>query len=197
MELEHLKETWAALDNRLKRNKEISERIILEMMKSRVGKKMNWIVAWEMFSVVVLILLVPLNIYLYDLLGGKSPTWDALILFGVAICFLYPFWGVYKIQGLMKFDLAKSVSNNTLCMNRYNIRLKRERRVVTYFLLPVLVILSTIQYAIVKATLPLWIFGTCVFILAVLICYWSYKKYTRDIDSILRSLDEIDELKEE
>jgi len=60
-----------------------------------------------------------------------------------------------------------------------------------------LVILSTIQYAIVKATLPLWIFGTCIFILAVLVCFWSYKKTNKDICSILRSLDEIDELKEE
>jgi len=195
MELENLKEAWTALDNRLKRNEELNESIILEMMKSKAGKIVNRFIALEMFSVTVLILMVPFCIYCLNM--RKFPVWNVFMLFMAAVCFIYPFWGVYKLHGLMKFNLTKSVGNNILCMNRYNIQLEREKKVFWYFFLPVLIIFGVLIYAAAKATLPLWTFLICVFSLGGLVSYWSYKKYDKSIESVLNSLEEIRELKEE
>ena len=197
MELDELKEAWTALDVRLKKNEELKESIILEMMQSKAVKKVNWFIALEKFSVALLILLIPFIIYSFDKFGGRYPFWDALTLFSAAVCFVYPFWGVYKLHGLMKFDLTKNVGNNILCMNRYSIQLIREKKILTYFVGPVFLIAGVLTYASLKATLPLWTFLICIFCLGGLASYWSYKKYHKNIESIIRSLEEIRELKEE
>ena len=197
MELNELKEAWTALDNRLKRNEALKESIILEMMKSKAGKLVNRFMIWEIISVVVLTLMIPLIIFQLDRFGGKNWAIGTTLLFILVGCFVYPFWGVFKIHGLMKFDISKHVSNNIYCVNRYRIQLNREKKVFYYFVGPVLVILGVSSYATAKATLPLWAFLFCMFIVGGLVCYWSYKWSNKSIDSIIRSLDEIKELKEE
>jgi len=197
MELEELKAAWAALDNRLKHNEELKESIILEMVQSKAVKKVNRFIAWEMFSVAVLLFMVPFCIFIFNIRGGKYLVLDLYILFAAAIGFVYTFWGTYKLQGLMKFDLTKNIGNNILCMNRYNIQLKRESKLLFYFITPVLMILGVLVYAKTKATLPLWTFLICGFSVAILFSYWSYKMYNKSINSILKSLEEIRELKEE
>ena len=197
MELDDLKSTWAALDDRLKHNEKLNESIILEMTKSKAGKKVNRFIIWEMFQVIVILLMLPLCIYFFDSLGGKYWTRDVGLLFGAALCFIYTFWGVYKTQGLMKFNITKDVGNNILCINRYNIQLKHEKKIGNFFIMPVMVILVTLHYATIKASLPLWTTFICAFSVCGLIVYWSYKIYEKGIDSILKSLDEIRELKEE
>jgi len=197
MELDDLKEAWAALDNRLKKNEELNESIILEMMKSKAGKKVNWFIIYEMFSAALLLFLVPFCIYYFDLHKGKLPIRDTSMLFMAVVFFMGTFWTVYKLHGLMKFDITKNVGDNVLCMNRYNIQLKKEIKIIAYFLGPVFVIFGVWVYAAGKATLPLWTFLTCAFIFAVLFCYWFNKKYNRSIESVVKSLDEIRELREE
>ena len=198
MELENLKEAWVALDNRLKRNEKLNESIILEMMRSNAGKKVNRIIALEMISVAVLILLLPFIIYsLYRFGGGKLFLWDIFMKFMAVVCFLYPFWGVYKLHGLMKIDITKNIGNNILCLNKYNIQIKNERKFVYFFLVPVIAISGVCIYTAAKATLPLWTFFTCAFCLAGLFSYWSYKKYNKSFESVIKSLEEIRELREE
>jgi hypothetical protein len=97
----------------------------------------------------------------------------------------------------MKFNITKDVGNNILCINRYNIQLKHEKKIGNFFIMPVMVILVTLHYATIKASLPLWATFICAFIVCGLIVYWSYKIYEKGIDSILKSLEEIRELKEE
>jgi hypothetical protein len=197
MELDELKEAWTALDNRLKRNEELKEGIILEIVKTKAGKSVNRFIFWEMFSVVVLILCIPLCIFEFNINGGRNWAVDIALLFAVAVCFVYPFWGIFKTHGLMKFDLLKDVGNNLFCMNRYRIQLNREKKVLYYFIGPVFVVLGLFSYAVANAKFQWWTLLICVFIVAGLVCYWSYKYYNKNIDSILKSLDEIRELKEE
>ena len=195
MELDELKAAWTALDNRLKRNEELNESIIMEMIQVRAGKKVNWFIALEMINVIAVFLTLPLIVYLFDRQGGKYPVLDLFFLFMAVICLIYPCWGVYKLHGLMKFNISENIGKNIFCMNRYNIQLKREKRSFN-FVYPVIVIFGVYIYASRNATLPLWAFMICVLILGGFISYWSYKKYDKSIDSILRSLDEIRELKE-
>ena len=59
MEMHDLKKAWIALDNRLKRNEKLEESIILEMMRSKAGKTVNRFVAYEMFTVALVLFFVP------------------------------------------------------------------------------------------------------------------------------------------
>ena len=197
MELDNLKEAWASLDNRLKRNEALNESIILEMIRSKARKTVNTIIAGEMISVAILILLVPFAIFLLDRFGGNFWMWDSLTIFSAVTCFVYPFWGVYKLHGLMKFDVTKNIGNNILCINKYEILTKREKKFVIYFLIPVLAILVVYSYVSMKASLPLWSFMICGMSVCGLVTYWSYKKLDKGIKSILKNLDEIREVKEE
>jgi len=197
MELDDLKAAWTELDNRLKKNEELKESIILEMMKSKAGKTMNKFIVMEIISVIVLIMCIPLCIFGFERNGGRNWVADIALLFTAAIGFVYPFWGVFKTHGLMKFDLSKDVGNNILCLNRYRIQLNREKKVLYFFLGPVLIALGLLSYAVGNAKFHWWTLMICAFIAAGLGCYWSYKWYNKNIDSILKSLDEIRELKEE
>ena len=180
MELDDLKAAWTELDNRLKKNEELKESIILEMI-----------------NVVGLPLVIPLCIYIFDKFGGKFWSLDAYILFAIAVCFFGIFWTVYKLHGLMKIDLLKNVGNNIYFVNKYNIQRKREKKITDCFVGPVFAILFAFLLVDIKATFSMWILGICVFASCGLFTYWLNKKQNKNIDSILKSLDEIRELKEE
>ena len=199
MELDELKEVWAALDAKLKKNVELEESIILEMMKSKAGKLVNRFITWEIISVIVLLLFLPVCFFWFGLFGGRNMASDILLFYGVALCFTYPIWGILKIHGLMKFDFLKDIGNNISCINRYNIQIKREKKISSIFIWPVMVILILLHVISMRATMPLWMWFFTIFLLVIvtLFNFWWYKKFNKDISSILRSLDEIRELKEE
>ena len=197
MELDELKAAWAALDAKLKKNVQLEESIIREMIKSKTGKLVNRFIVREIISVVVLLLVLPFCVFWQDRHRSAILSYDIFFYFVIVVCSIYPVWGVYKIHGLMKFDFLKDIGNNIFYINRYNIQIKREFKFVWCLLIPVFVILGVLTYAAMNVTYSLWFFMTCMFIIGILITYWTYRKYNKDITSILRSLDEIKELKEE
>ena len=195
MELENLKEAWAALDNRLKKNEELNESIILEMMKSKAGKLVDRFVALEIINVVLMLLILPLCIFWLDRFKGIT---NIYLIFTAVMCCVASFWGVFKIHGLMKFDISKDVSNNIYYVNRYNNQINSyEKKFYWCFLVPAIVIFLILSFASRKVALPHWVLLICALIGGILFSYWSYKRYNKNIDSILKSLDEIRELKEE
>ena len=197
MELDELKEAWTALDNRLKRNEELKESIILEMIKSKAGKLVNRFITFEIISVFVVFIILPVLVYWLNRNMGKILVGDICVFLAVVTCIVYPFWGIYKIHGLMKFDILKNVGNNIYQINKYNIQIKREYKFVYSFLAPTLFILVILMYASAKTMLYHWATLFCAFIGTTLYSYWNYKKINKNIASILKSLDEIKELKEE
>jgi O-antigen/teichoic acid export membrane protein len=195
MELNELKEVWTALDNRLKRNEELKESIILEMMKSKAGKLVNRFITIEIFSAIFSLLAIPFCMFLNDRYGGSNWAQDTIVISGMPILFLNSFWCIYKIYGLMKFDLSKNVRHNVRYINRYNIQIKREK-IASCIIAPVIGIVAILGYASMKVTLSHWALLICALIAATLYCYWLFRKYEKNIASILVSLDEIRELKE-
>jgi len=199
MNLDELKEAWTALDNKLRKNEELKEMIILEMIKKKAGRIVNRFIVWEIISVVVLLFVLPFCVYWLDRNGGKYLIGDILLCYSLAICIIYPIWGIFKIHGLMKFDFLKDIGSNIFCINRYNIQIKCENKIFWVFIWPVIMILIILHFSFMTKTLPLWMlfFMISWVVMGTLLSYWTYKKYNKDITSILRSLDEIKELKEE
>ena len=195
MELDELKEAWTALDNRLKRNEELKESIILEMMRSKAGKLVDRFVTLEVITVVVMLLILPFCVFQLDRFKGIT---NIYIIFTAIMCFVCAFWGVFKIHGLMKFDISKDVSNNIYYVNRYNRQINHyEKKFFWCFLLPAIVVFLTLSFASMKVTLNRWVLMICALLAGILFSFWSYKRYNKNIETILKSLEEIRELKEE
>ena len=198
MEPNELKEAWTALENRLKKTEELNESIILEMIRTKANKSISRLTNWEIFGAVIVLLCIPFIIFMLYFFRGRFPMWDIYMLFSGIICLALLIWQLYKVYGLMKVNLSESIRDNTYCINQYNIQMKREKVIISYVVGPVFAILGVLMCASMKATLPLWIFLACMIILATLANFWQYKRfYGKNINSILKSLDELKELKEE
>ena len=198
MELEELKEAWTALDNRLKRNEELKESIILEMMQSKADKSLNKILGWNVFNGLGLLLVIPFLVFVFNRFGGKVLFWDIFIIYCVLVCSISFFWNLYKIRGLMKINITTDVTNSIHLVNRYHIWAKRERFITQFIIGNIFLIIMILMFIEVKANFQQWVMLVCVVAFVTLYEYWEWKKlYKKHIESILKSLDEIRELKEE
>jgi len=194
MELENLKEAWAALDNRLKRNEKLKESIILDMMRSKTRKLLNKVITLEIIYVVVAFLVM--SFCIFQIYRTYELAANIFLFFVVAVCFFHFFWGGFKIHGLMKINLSNNIGRNFYYMNRYTIQIKRERKIYTYYVLIPLTIMVIVSLSVIERYVW-WLF----FIVSLPVAYWSNLLYTlphhKNVGLIFKSLDEIRELKEE
>lgn len=198
MEIEALKNRWITLDNHLKENKSLNERIIKEMIDKKANKSISRLLFWDIFSIVGLLALVPFIVYVFSLYGGQKMFWDITLYSAASFCIIGVVWYFIKIHGLMKVDMNQSVSKNIYYINRYTIQIQREKIAMTYFVGIPLAILITLTYLEAKAPLPLWMIMICALVLGALVTYWSYKRiYKKNIDAIQNSLEEMRGLEEE
>ena len=197
MELEEMKNTWNLLNRRLDEDKLLKESLIREMIQRKPDKVVNKLINYDIFSVVTLLLLIPLMVYCYFRFGGKFVTWDIYIIYGILICLSGIAWYAFKIQTMMKVDLSKQINENIYHINRYNICVRREKLFANFVFGPVFVFLAICMFIEMKARFDLWVFLICMVALASLTTYWTYKRiYDKNITSILRSFNEIKELEE-
>ena len=200
MELDELKNTWMVLDGQLKKNEMLNKRIIQEMLYKKSNKSLSRLINSDFWGIPILLLIIPLCIWEYNYPFFKN-TLSPKILFIVCIvtCIIGTILACYKIlKYLMKIDFTQSVKNNMHYVNKYAIMIKYEKIISYLVLIPVFSLLSILSYYELKVTISLWIFLTVALILAVIATYWSYKKiYDSNIQSIKKSLEELEELKEE
>ncbi len=196
MELEELKKAWAALDDRLKKSESLKETVISEMIQSKAGKSINRLMNLEVLNIVVILIIIPFIVFSLERRGGKFPVWDVLMIFCAVLCLIIFIWELYKIHGLMKIDFSKDIRDTIYYVNQYNVKIQREY-ISVYIIGPVLGILGILTYAEAKATISLWVFLTCILILAAFMIYYSRKSFDKKIKSIMKSLNELKELREE
>jgi hypothetical protein len=199
MDLDELKNTWTILDERLKKNEMLNKQIIQEMLYKKSNKSLNWLIGFDLFSIIIILLVIPLLVWLYN-----SPPFNRLLFpkitfaFSIAICILGVIWYFYKLKYLMNIDFPKIIRDNIHYMNKYSIMIKQEKIINYICLIPVIYVLVILSYYELKATFSLWVFLFTGLIVATMISYWSYKKiYDSNIQSIKKSLEELKELKEE
>ena len=195
MELDDLKEAWTALDNRLSRNEELKESIILEMIQGKVEKLIKKWLRSSIFGTSVLFLIIPFIVYSLERFGG-SIWFNAICYWSILFCIISFIYVLFQIRLLLKIDFSESIGNNIININKYDISGKRFL-VVVYIYSPVSFILAVAQYYESNATLSLWIFLIVMFSFAILFSIFSIKMYHKNFKSIIKSLNEIKELKEE
>ena len=109
MELEEMKERWAALNDRLERTEMLQESVIRELVQTKGEKSVSRLINWETFGFVVTILIIPYSIYVYHRFGGHFAMWDLFSRVAIVVDGLLVLWTGYKLYGLMKIDFTKVV----------------------------------------------------------------------------------------
>lgn len=197
MELEEMKNTWELLNRKLEEDKSLKESLILEMIRTKANKSVNKLLNYDILSFVILILLIPFLVWGYRSYGGQFIMWDIYILYAMALCLSGVFWYVLKIQLMMKIDVSQKISENIYRTNRYNIWIKREKFLMNVIFGPIVILLAVLMLIEMNARIDLWITVICLFGLASVTTYWSYKRiYDKNIASILKSFEEIKDLEE-
>ena len=200
MELEELKNVWASVDERLKKQEILNKRMIQEALCDKSNKSLNKLVNIELINIVVLLLTIPIWFFLYNWpFYAKFFSTKILAVFAIAVSVIYIIWSSYKLKYyVLKIDFSKSIKNNTYYVNKCNIFFKREK-IASYFIVtPVISFLAIWCYYELKAPVHLWIFLFVSLIIATFMSYWMNKKiYDKNIQSIKKSLDELKELEEE
>lgn len=198
MELEELKNSWAALDKRLKENNSLNETIILKMVQRKTEKSINRILGLEIIGTIIVFLIIPFIAFSIEKNQDKMLFfWNVLIITSGILCTLSIIWGICKIYTLSKIDFSKEISATIYHFNKYRILVKREYCVLIYIFMPVLFTLAVLSYAEENVTFSLWMFLVCMFLLLILIVWYSIKNYKKTHAAIVASLNEIKELKEE
>ena len=198
MELEEMKERWAALNDRLERTEMLQESVIRELVQTKGEKSVSRLINWETFGFVVTILIIPYSIYVYHRFGGHFAMWDLFIRVAIVVDGLLVLWTGYKLYGLMKIDFTKVVKENIRRVNRYTVQITREKIFTAAIIGPLFVILSVVMSIEMKAPDFIWgvLFG--VVVATTVACYWLYKRvFDKNIRRLRESLAVIEEVGEE
>lgn len=198
MELNEIKQAWSALDTQLKGNNVFSDSSILKMAQGKAERSIKRLVRRSIIGIIILILLLPIIVYSTKLFMDNSLFFGNLTMIVVGItCIIELCWELYELSILKKINFSKNISSNIYHVNKYKVLVNQKYFAMIYFVVPVLFTLAVLTYSEASATLPLWIFLGCMFLLLVFILWYSNKKYKKTHEKILASLDEIKELKEE
>ena len=196
MELDELKKVWLSVDERLKKQEILNECIIKEMTYKKTNKSLMRLFWSDSIGIPALLLVIPYIVYLYGKFGGKYIIWDSTIIFLGVFCVAYFPFLCYRVYGLMKIDLSGNIKSNLYFINRYSLQIKWEKIIMVFFVL-VLFILGSLMLIEQKADASWWTLWICSVILVTLYSFWSYKKiYDKNIQSIRKNLEELEELKE-
>ena len=198
MELDEIKSAWTAMDERLKKNEGLNERLIKEILMQKSSKSLKKLYNYEMFGTITMLIVLPILIYIFT--QFKQSTLHQFMTYpALGIFFIGMISQLYKLILLFKIDLQKKVKENIAIIQRYNVYIKMETIigiiVTSIFLLGTIIGVLLLQYKMETwrwAGIIVSIFG--IFPLGV---YWQYKKvYKANIQSILNSLEELKDLEE-
>lgn len=196
MELEELKNRWLSLEEQLKKQEILNEKLVEELRQNKSGP-VSRLINYSYFSVGICILGIFFLIYIYTLntfLLFKTFIFimTGLLLVAAAII------GLYNISHLKKIDFTKNVSNNIRLVQTYKINWKKQT-VVSYICFIVLLILVVIA-CLLSPNMETWrwvaILG-CIPLGAAISCLEYKKMYKKNTNAILESLDKLKELEEE
>lgn len=200
MELNDIKSAWESLDNQLKKQETIKETILRKLIQEKGSKSLRKISNYEWVSLLTIVVLCPLIPYILYAYNKNFSLFSNIILglLGLYIIAFLPIqiWKVKTIEGI---NYAKSIGENVMHINKFNLFLKKEKLllIVMYVLLITFCLSRILLDNVYFSSVRIFIFF---FILAIgaLVTIWLYKDmYKKNITSIKKSLEELEELEEE
>ena len=197
MELEELKNTWTALDNKLGKKEILNDRIVKEIVQSNTHKALNLLNRYEFFSAMLCFIALPFLVFMF---GRVIRTlWvDVMVYSFLVLIFILCITQSCKLWLLWRIDLNSSVSENIKHFRKYQLFIQREK-MSHYISIPVLFTIIIIAFLSTgQIELWRWVAIISAMISSILITVWQYKTiYGTKIRAIKKNLDELKELEEE
>ncbi|MDH6304914.1 amino acid transporter [Parabacteroides sp. PF5-5] len=196
MELEELKNNWSSLEEQLKKQSILNEKLIREIRQTKSGP-LSRLINYGYFGIVTCILCIFFLIYAYNLqYFGLFKT--TIFILGILLGFACIIIGIYNISHLKKIDFTKNVSENIRLVQLYKIRWKKQTTVICIFV--TIIFIMAIIACLLSPNMENWrwiVIGSAI-PLGVILGYLEYKKmYKKNTNAILQSLEELKELEEE
>jgi hypothetical protein len=198
MDLEEMKSMWASVDERLGKQELLKESIIRKMIREKSNRSLRKLLNFEIFSLAVNLFAIPLILLLKPLFV-QMPCWygNAVVAALVIFCTVAVIWQMLKIAKLMNVDFMKSVRNNSLLINTYNLWIGKEK-IAGFFLAPAVYLIAIWYYAVMHVNAAAWTFLVCTVLFSIFFVIYVYRQvYDRHIDAIRQSLEELKDLEEE
>jgi len=204
MELEELKNTWATLDDRLKRQESLKENIIKKMMYEKSDKSVSRLINYGIFGLIacfgtLIILIYVITSILYE---NFDQYWKAIFIQSLLGIFILGFIAIIIVQVrililLNKIDNSKPLKDNIQSIQRYKITYKKTTMTIYSIFIPLFIILLIGIAVIRDIGIQHWAFILFLIIAGIIYSIWEYKKfYIKNIKVIHDSLKELEELEE-
>lgn len=197
MELEKLKEIWTTLDNRMQQQEVLKTTLIKEMLINKSDKALNRLINYNYFGIFLLISMLPLLAWYWTV--AISINFIGWVMVPVAFVFMFfaLTMGIIQLKKLHQINFSLPINENMYIMRKFN--LFNKRFLILGNIFGFLFVLAMIVIILISNRIELWrwwIIAAAIF-LGTLISIWEYKRmYRRNIDSILKSLEELKELEE-
>lgn len=197
MELDELRNTWSSLNERLKKQETLKENILKEMLQSKSGKALNRLINYAYFGIVLsLICIIPMVYTVTSIYFGVFKT--SLFISVICMLLVTVSVGIYNVIHLHKIDFTKNVNDNIRLTQSYKIRVKKQ--IIPIYIIAAIILIMAIIASLLSPDMEAWRWVTLLVCLGIGIVggVWEYKKmYKANVESILKSLDELKELEEE
>jgi hypothetical protein len=196
MELEELKNRWSLLEKRLQSQDTLKEHVIREILLNRSEKGLGRMINYGYFGIALALGIIALFAWQMSVvsLGVFHTVLFSGIIILLVVCVIME---TVNLITLHKMDFSKPVNHNLRLMQKHNISLKRQ--LIGAYVVAVMFAFFAVIAGLMTPNMELW--RWCVFIASLGIgiaggC-WEYKRmYRRNMDSILRSLQELREIEE-
>ncbi|MDR2970860.1 MAG: hypothetical protein LBU83_02860 [Bacteroidales bacterium] len=198
MELDELKNTWMVLEKKLKNNEILNKQLLQEMLYKKSNRSLNRLINIDFLNLICWFLTIPVSIWCYFLPRFESFLFPKILFVTIFVTSIpIAILGCLQLIPLMKIDFSKTIKENICYVNQYAIRIRKEKIVVYFGLIPLYYILGILCYYEVKANFSYWTFLVVAFILGVALTYWMYKRfYDTNIQAIKKGLEELKEFEE-
>lgn len=196
MELEELKARWSSLEEQLKKQEIMNEKLVREIRQTKAGP-LSLLINYTYSGIAVCMLLIPFLICVYTrshFLAFKS----SIFIFAGLLVLAGGILGIYNVAHLKKIDFTRSVSGNIQLVRAYRINVKKQS--VAMYIAGVIILLLCVIASLLSPNMETWRWAAILLAipLATLLAYMEYKKiFKAQTAAILKSLEELKELEEE
>lgn len=197
MELEELKQKWDKLEYTIEKSMKMNLKIAEEMHQSRYNRSISVLINYTYLGCIVA-LLVMIGLFCKITTTYFGPFKITIFILAIILLASGLIVGFTNLKLLFKIDYSKSINHNIALTRTYQIRIKRQSLIASILIL-ILIILGIIA-SLLSPNMELWRWVTIGFILVIgiIIAKWEYKNiYKKNIETLLKSLDELNELAED
>ena len=196
MELEELKSTWNLLNNRMMQKEVMEATIIREMLVAKSDKALSKVTNYDYLGIIICMCFIGLLTWQMNRIYF-GPFKTGIFLLAIALLIVSVLRSIKNLFILHKINFSNPISDNIRLVQNYNIIIKRTT-IINYSAATGIVVLAIIA-GLMSPNMEVWRWvGIAVsIVIGIIGAWWEYRHmYRKNIDSILKSLDESKELEE-